>query len=215
VSELISIPSPGVPLYRGTPGNPLVILVHDWYGRLHDLEQFAESLAREGFWVAVPDLYNGVATLDADRAEELMNTLDVSLALAELDDIITDAHAQGSTRVGVVGFSLGGWLTLLHAQGGSADAVVAYYASLGPKDHGVIPAPVLLHYAETDEWGEGEEPGGFIDRLKEHGTPVTDHVYLGTVHTFANGDIGEKHDVRATELARARTEAFLATHLFD
>ncbi len=215
MSELISIPSPGIPLYRGTPGNPLVVLVHDWYGRLPALEQFAESLAREGFWVAVPDLYSGVATTDAADAEELMNSLDLGIALAELDDIITDARAQGSTRVGVVGFSLGGWLTLLHAQGGSADAVVAYYASLGPKDHGVIPSPVLLHYAEHDEWGDGEEPESFIDRLKEHGTPVTDHVYLGTVHSFANAAIDEKHNLRATELARARTEAFLASHLLD
>ena len=213
MSELISIPSPGIPVYRGEPGAPLVVLVHDWYGRLPALDQFADTLANAGFRVAIPDLYNGVATTDDDEAENLMAALDVGISLAELDDVIADARAQGSTRVGVVGFSLGGWLTLLHAQGGSADAVVAYYASLGPKDHGVIPAPVLLHYAETDEWGDGEDPESFIERLQEHGTPVTDHVYLGTVHSFANGSIAQKHDIRATELARARTEAFLAAHL--
>jgi carboxymethylenebutenolidase len=215
VSDLIPIPSPGVPLYRGTPGAPLVVLVHDWFGRLPSLEQVADSFAAEGFWVAVPDLYNGVATTDPTEAERLMNGLDVGIALAELDDIITDARAQGSMRVGVVGFSIGGWLTLLHAQGGSADAVVAYYASLAAKDHGVIPSPVLLHYAESDEWAEDEEPDSFIERLGEHGTPVTRHTYLGTEHSFANASIDELHDARATELARARTEAFLASHLFD
>jgi carboxymethylenebutenolidase len=215
VSELISIPSPGLPIYRGEPGAPLVLVVHDWYGRLPALEDFAESLAAEGFRVVVPDLYNGVATTDDTEAEKLMEALDVGIALAELDDVIAHARTQGSTKVGIVGFSLGGWLALLHAQGGSADAVVAYYASLGPKDHGVIPAPVQLHYAATDEWGESEQPEEFVDRLDEHGTPVSQHVYPGTVHSFANASIRGKHNARAAELARARTIQFLVGHLLD
>ncbi len=212
---LIPIDSPGVPLYRGTPGSPLVVLVHDYYGRLPALERFANSLASAGYFVAVPDLYNGVATTDQTEAEQLMEGLELGLALAELDDVIADARIQGSQRVGLVGFSLGGWLTLLHAQGGSVDAAVAYYASLGPKDHGVLPAPLLLHYAEFDEWGDGDDPPSFIDRLHEHGTPVTDHVYLGTEHSFANSDVHGTYNLRAAELAYARTERFLETHLTD
>jgi carboxymethylenebutenolidase len=215
MSELISIPSPGLPIYRGEPGAPLVVVVHDWYGRLPAIEKYAESLAAEGFWVAVPDLYNGVATTDASDAESLMNGLDLGIALAELDDVIANAHAQGSARIGVVGFSIGGWLALLHAQGGSADAVVAYYASLAPEDHGVIPAPVQLHYAEVDEWAEGGRPDEFIDRLGEHGTPVSEHTYLGTEHSFANANIPSRHHARAAELARARTAQFFGAHLQD
>jgi carboxymethylenebutenolidase len=215
VAELLPIPSPGVPLYWGIPGDPLVVVLHDWFGRLPALEAVGQSLAREGYRVAIPDLYNGVATTSDEDAQQLMNGLDVGIALAEIDDIIADARAQGSERVGVIGYSVGGWLALLHAQGGAADAVVAYYASLAPKDHGVIPSPIQLHYAEDDDWGEGEEPAAFIDRLKEHGTPVSDHVYLGTVHSFANASIEAKRNVRAAELARARTESFLASHLLD
>jgi carboxymethylenebutenolidase len=215
VPELIHISSPGAPIFFGEPGNPLVVIIHDWYGRLPALEAFAQSIASEGLRVAVPDLYNGVATMDADDAELLMAGLDVGISLAEIDDVIADARAQGSAKVGVVGFSIGGWLALLHAQGGSADAVVAYYASLGPNDHGVIPAPVLLHFAEVDEWGPGEEPDVFIERLKEHGTPVTEHTYLDTVHSFANGSVEDKSNRRAAELARARTQGFLTTHLLD
>jgi len=214
VSDLISIPSPGVPIYVGMQGGPLVVLVHDYYGRLPGLEAIAEQLAREGFYVAIPDLFNGVATHSADAAEKLMGDLDVGLALAEIDDVIDVARLQGDHKVGVVGFSMGGWLALLHAQGGAADAAVAYYASLGADDHGVIPAPVLLQYAETDSWEPGEDPISFIERLHEHGTPVTDHVYLGTEHSFANADIAASYNRRAAELANARTVQFLLGHLF-
>jgi carboxymethylenebutenolidase len=214
MSQLISIPSPGVPIYRGMPGDPLIVVIHDWFGRLPWLDRVADSLAAEGFWVAVPDLYNGVATIDDSDAAALMAGLDVGIALAELDDIVANARTLGSTRVGVVGFSLGGWLGLLHAQGGSVDAVVAYYASLGPEDHGVIPAPVQLHYAEDDDWGEDQDPEDFIERLGEHGTPVDRHTYLGTEHSFANASVIETHNARAAELARARTAKFLSGHLF-
>jgi carboxymethylenebutenolidase len=214
VGDLIPIPSPGVPVYVGMQGGPLVVLIHDYYGRLPGLLQIAELLAREGFFVAIPDLFNGVATRSADEAETLMNGLDVGIALAELDDIISDSRASGSGKIGVVGFSMGGWLALLHAQGGAADAVVSYYSSLGPSDHGVVPAPVLLHYAESDEWGEGEEPVNFIERLHEHGTPVTDHVYIGTNHSFANSEIESLFNQRAAELANQRTVRFLLSHLF-
>jgi carboxymethylenebutenolidase len=214
MSDLIPISSPGVPVYVGMQGGPLVVLVHDYFGRLPGLLDIAELLAREGFFVAVPDLFNGVATRSAVDAETLMNDLDVGIALAELDDIISDSRASGSQKIGVVGFSMGGWLSLLHAQGGGADAVVAYYSSLGPADHGVLPAPVLLHYAESDEWGEGEDPVSFIERLHEHGTPVTDHVYLGTQHSFANSEIDATYNPRAAELANQRTVRFLLTHLF-
>jgi carboxymethylenebutenolidase len=214
VSDLIPVPSPGVPVYVGMQGGPLVVLVHDYFGRLPGLLLIADQLAREGFFVAVPDLFNGVATRSPAAAEKLMNGLDVGIALAEIDDIVSDSQASGSQKVGVVGFSMGGWLALLHAQGGAADAVVAYYSSLGPSDHGVLPAPVLLHYAEADEWGEGEDPVSFIERLHEHGTPVTDHVYIGTQHSFANSEIEETFTARAAEQANARTVRFLLTHLF-
>ena len=214
MSDLIAIPSPGVPIYVGLEGGPLVVLVHDYYGRLPGLEVIADQLAREGFYVAIPDLFNGVATHSPDEAEKLMGGLDVGVALAEIDDVIDLARIQGDHRVGVVGFSMGGWLALLHAQGGAADVAVAYYASLGADDHGVIPAPVLLQYAENDSWEPGEDPISFIDRLHEHGTPVTDHVYLGTEHSFANADIPASYNRRAAELANARTVRFLLSHLF-
>jgi carboxymethylenebutenolidase len=208
MAELIPIPSPGVPFEYGEPGAPLVVLVHDWYGRLPWLERYAEALAHHGFRVVVPDLFGGLA-------EDLAAQLDVASALAELDDIVQTARGHGSPRIGIVGFSLGGWLALLHAQSGAADAVVAYYSTLGSTQHGIIPSPVLLHFAESDEWDEDQDPESFIGRLKDHGTPVTDFSYAGTVHSFANATIPERVDVPAAALAFVRTANFLEKHLLE
>jgi carboxymethylenebutenolidase len=144
-----------------------------------------------------------------------MNNLDIGTALAEIDDAMVEAQHTGTERVGLVGFSVGGWLALLHAQAGAADAVVAYYASLGARDHGVIPCPVLLHWAETDDWGDGEDPELFIARLKDHGTPVTQFGYLGTRHAFANASVPAHADLQAAALAFARTAVFLESNLID
>ena len=215
VPELIPIPSPGTPLWFGEPGAPLVVVVHDWYGRTPGLEPLATALAYRGFRVAVPDLFNGVCTIDAGDAELLMRALDLGDALAELDDVIAIARTEGSERVGILGFSMGGWLALLYAQGGEADAVVAYYASLAPEEHGIIPAPVLLHFAEVDEWREGSEPASFIARLKDHSTPVATHTYLATQHSFANSSIASRIDPNAAALAFARSVQFFSNHLVD
>jgi carboxymethylenebutenolidase len=213
--HLVPIPSPGVPLYYGEPGQPLVIVLHDWYGRLPWLDAIGRAIAHNGYRVAIPDLYDGVCTTDAATAETLMLKLDVGATLALIDDLITDARAEGSAKIATVGFSLGGWLALLHAQGGDVDAVATYYATLAESNHGVIPSPVLLHFAEIDTWEPGEEPESFIARLKDHGTPVSDHRYLGTVHSFANATMVELVDTRAAALAFARTVSFLSDHLGD
>ena len=215
MTELVPIPSPGVPVYYGERGNPVVIVLPDMYGRLPWLAPYSEALASRGFRVAVPDLYDGVCTVDSATAKQLMGALDIGTALALIDDAIVDAQETGVERVGLVGFSLGGWLALLHAQAGAADAVVAYYASLAAADHGVIPCPVLLQWAEVDEWDEGEDPESFVGRLKDHGTPVTEHRYLGTAHSFANATVPGKVDQQAAALAFARTVVFLQNNLVD
>lgn len=215
MAELVPIPSPGVPLFYGEPGDPVVVVLHDMYGRLPGVSSFATALASKGFRVAVPDLYEGFCSTDSETARSLMHKLDVGTALAEVDDAVVAAQETGIERVGLVGFSLGGWLALLHAQAGAVDAVATYYASLAVEDHGVIPCPVLLQWAEIDEWRPTEEPAAFVGRLKDHGTPVTEHSYIATRHSFANASLPDKVDAQAAALAFARTVVFLEEHLID
>ena len=215
MAELVPIPLPGVAAYYGAPGSPLVVMLHDWYGRLPWLEPYAAALASQGYRVVVPDFYEGFATVDPETAAGLRDRLDPARTLAMIDDLVAEAHLEGSTKVGLVGFSMGGWLALLHAQGGDADAVVAYYATLGSEEQGIIPCPVLLNLAEDDEFDPGAEPDSFVARLEDHGTPVTQFVYLGTGHSFANASIAATLDNRAAALAFARTASFFDKQLVD
>ncbi|HEY4224468.1 MAG TPA: dienelactone hydrolase family protein [Pseudolysinimonas sp.] len=214
MTELIPIPSPGVPLVYGEIGAPAVVVVHDDFGRLPWLQPFAESLAgRAGLRVIVPDLYDGVATHDPREADELV----VQLAAEPVRDAVIaelrSATESGSERVGIVGFSAGGTLALKIAQAGEVDAVVAYYATLTAAQQSIIPCPVLLQFAERDDWPETGSPEQFVGRLRENGTPVTQHGYAGTVRGFANASIPAVIDTRAAALAFARTTLFLETHV--
>lgn len=212
---LVSIRSPGIPLEFGERGDPLVILVHDWYGRLPGLEAYGMSLARQGFHVLVPDLYDGWAATDDLEAEELLRKLDLTASVNAIGTLARGGRAAGSSRVGLVGFSMGGWLTLIQAKAGSVDAVVVYYATLGEPEHTVVPCPVQVHFAEADEWEEGDDPDSFVERLTEDGTTVERFDYLGTVHSFANEGIPEKYDRNAAALAFARAATFLEKNLCD
>jgi carboxymethylenebutenolidase len=218
VAELVPIPSPGVPLTYGVVGAPIAVILHDMYGRLPWLAPYAEALAnRGGLRVIVPDFYDGVATTESEDGRALMT----ALTDAEASDILSVAidaergNGIDAQRVGLIGFSMGGGIALRAAQSGVADAVVAYYATLGPDEPGIVPCPVLLHFAEEDTWADGADPETFAGRLRDDGTPVTVHTYVGTVHSFANATLREKVDGRAAALAFARTTVFLESRLKD
>ena len=217
MAEFVDIPSPGWPLEFGEPGRPAIVLVHDSYGRLPYLEAYAKSLANQGFYVAVPDLFDGLATVQAEGAADLKARADDGFALATLDDAVALGRGHGAARVGLIGLGLGGRFALRLAQSGAADAVVAYYAVLGDDEAGVIPCPVLLHRPASGEWAqrEGADADAFVSRLKEHGTPVTQHTYAAAAEGFANATMLELLDKNAAALAFARSTYFLQAQLLD
>jgi len=215
VTELVDIPSPGWPLTFGTEGQPAVVLVHDDYGRLPYLEAYATALSKQGFFVVVPDLFNGVAAVDPDGVALLRSRLDEGFAIATLADAIAMGRSSGAARVGLIGMGVGGWLALRSAQEGAVDAVVAYYAGLAESEGGIVPCPVALHFSEYDDWGSGLTADLFVSRLKEVGTPVTRHNYIGTSTYFANATISAGLDKNAAALAFARSTYFMQGQLLD
>lgn len=204
--DLFPIPSPGVALEYGEVGAPLVVLLHDWYGRLPWLENYATAMARVGFRVVVPDLYKGWGTTSPTEAAKLSADRVDEESFAIVDAII---EHEPHDHVATVGWSMGGWVALAHAQSGAVDATVAYYPALRGELTGIIPAPVQLHFAETDDL----DPVPLVAGLTQSGTPVDERTYLGTVHGFANASTREQFVEREAALAFARTASFLEKHL--
>ncbi|PPF36757.1 dienelactone hydrolase [Rathayibacter sp. AY1C6] len=215
MTELVQIPSPGVALEYGHPGRPVVVVLHDVFGRLPWLEPFAEAVAKHGYHVLVPDLYDGWATLAPEDARDLAAMAAQDRTLAAVAEAVGTGVAAGAPRSAVIGFGFGGRLGLLAAGTGLVDAVVAYYATLGAEEHVLLPCPTLLHYAQSDEWPAGDDPESFVGRLKESGTPVTAHTYPDTQRHFANGNLRDAVSPASAALAYARTLSFLNPQLID
>jgi len=210
MSERIRIESPGETLEFGDVGRPTVIISHDWLGRLPWLTNFADALVLEGFRVLLPDHYDGWATTDPGEAGAMMAALDTDEALDRLDALIASA---APARVALIGFSLGGRLSIMSASRGGADALVVYYGSAAASEHGIIPCPVLMQLAAIDDWAPGRDPQNLMSRLRDHGTSVTEFTYSGAHHGFANQQNTAAYDRNTAALSFARTVAFLNLHL--
>ncbi|QTE28717.1 dienelactone hydrolase family protein [Pengzhenrongella sicca] len=196
----------------GAGGGPGVVVVHDWYGPLPHVADFADELTMAGFDVELVDMYDGVTTRDPGRAEALADDLDDDAARRLIAAAGKRLRAAGSAHVGVVGFSLGGWLALRTAGNGRFDAVVAYYATADLEVAAEIGCPVQLHLAADDEFESADDVESFVRALRAASTPVDTFTYRGTEHSFANADV-ELSDPGAAEVALARTIGFLHARL--
>jgi len=191
---------------------PGVVVVHDWYGPLPHVADFADELTMAGFDVALVDVYDGMTTHDPGRAEELAEALDGAVAREEITAAAERLRAAGALHVGAVGFSLGGSLVLRVAQEGGLDAVVVYYATRDPEEAADIACPVQLHLAAIDEFESADDVDAFVAALRAAGTPVDTFTYPGTEHSFANVDV-DLADPGAAEVALDRTIGFLHARL--
>lgn len=87
----------------------------------------AERIAAGGYRCLVPDLYKGELAESAEEASHLMGSLDMKLAVGELSEAAQFLRAEGSPRVGVVGFCMGGALSLAAAQHAAVNCAAPFY----------------------------------------------------------------------------------------
>jgi carboxymethylenebutenolidase len=169
----------------------------------------------------VPDLYRGQIGLDAKEAEHLMGTLNFGDAAGQdVRGAVQHLKSTGSGKVGVVGYCMGGALTLLSAVFvPEADAAVAWYGfpPLEYIDASKIKAPLMGHFAIHDAFFAIQQVDALEQKLKDAGVAYTFHRYeaqhaFGN-ETMTNPPIPVKYDPAAAETAWKRTVAFLDQHL--
>jgi carboxymethylenebutenolidase len=200
---------------------PGVLVLQEWWGLAPQLKRVCDRLAAEGFVALAPDLYHGELAQhdEMDKAAHLMNTMPMDRVARDMGAAVDYLRDKTGGKVGVIGFCMGGMLTLVVAaqEGDKIGAAVPFYGAPlgeGAPDLSGITAPVQGHFAENDDFFPPEAVAELCGRLQAQGKDCNFEVHPGTGHAFANEDdpLGT-HDEAVAKKTWASSVQFLHKHL--
>jgi carboxymethylenebutenolidase len=226
-AQYLSYPSPGGNsgtmrgyLVRPTGQGPFpaVLVIHENRGLNPYIEDVARRAATEGFLTLAPDGLSpaGGYPGNDDDGRALQASLDQRKLRTDMVNSarFLKAHGLSSGKLGVTGFCWGGSTTnfLAITLGADLQAGVPFYGAAA-ETAGVpkIKAPLLIHYAESDERINALWPA-FETALKSSNVSYQMHMYPGTQHGFHNNST-PRYNEAAAKLAWERTVTFFKTNL--
>jgi dienelactone hydrolase len=205
----------------GTSPRGLVLIAYGSDGLTNNLSgpwatmirDYAASLARAGFVALIPDYLGATKTQPGPTVFALIMEHRDHWQEA-ISDAITHAKSLpgvGETRVGLLGFSLGGHLCLrLRAK---AKVLVEFF---GPVLDGIGPPGTLTH-AQIHHGKADQLPGTdfsnaetILNILKSEGTSTELFPYPGAGHGFIGNDPA---NMNARAQSKERTMSFFGAHL--
>jgi carboxymethylenebutenolidase len=222
--QMIKFPSNGGTTggYLATPKKgtgPGVIVIQEWWGLVDHIRDVCDRFANEGYVALAPDLYHGESAKSPDEAGKLMMALRIDEAEKDLRGAIqylVNHEATTGTRVGVIGFCMGGALSLYAASKNSQVGACVVFYGIHPNvkpDLANLKAPVLGIYAERDQSVPLKAVRELERQLKELGKSVEIHIYPDTDHAFFNDQRPDVYNPKAAEDAWRRVIQFFAKHL--
>ncbi len=224
MGEMVQFPFDGGDThgYLATPkqgSGPGVIVIQEWWGLVDHIKEVCDRFANEGFVALAPDLYHGKSTKSPDEAGKLMMALNIDQAEKDLGaavQYLLTLDSVTSKKIGVVGFCMGGALSLYTAtKNQNIGACVVFYGG-HPKVKPDLPnlhAPVLGLYAEKDGFVTPAIANELERQVKDLGKQIEVKVYKDADHAFFNDTRPEVYDAEASADAWSRTIAFLRQFL--
>lgn len=204
-------------LAKSQDTGPAIVVIQEWWGLVDHIKDVSERFAGEGFIALAPDLYHGQTAKEPDQAGKLLMALNTDRAITDMSGAIAYLRGNGASKVGCVGFCMGGALSIVLATRAPVDAAVAYYGlpsqSMGDVDYSKLQGPVLGHFAEHDDWASPVTPGEVIGQIQAVGKSAEMHVYEGTHHAFFNDSRPEVYDADAAGKSWERTIDFFRANL--
>lgn len=205
-------------------GRAAIIVIPEIFGVNPGIRAKCDAWAKEGYLAAAPDIFWRFAAgeeLDPDVPEQLQKAFD-NMGKFDPDACVRDIEAlihwlkreRGCTKVGLVGFCLGGRMAYMAATRTDIDASVGYYGVMIDQMLGeahAIANPLMLHIPQADHLVSPEAQAKIHAELDPH-PKVTLHDYPGLDHGFA-AEMGNRRDEDGAQLADARTKAFFAENL--
>lgn len=214
--------------YVATPDSApkaAIIVIQEIFGVNEGIRRKCDSWARAGYLAIAPDLFWRIdphIELDADIPEQMQQALayiprfNQDQGVRDIEATIRAARAmlEGSAKVGVVGYCLGGRVAFMTACRTDGDAFVGYYGvgidGLLGEQH-AIGKPTMLHIPTNDGFVPADVQAKMHDGLKDN-RHVTLHDYEGLDHGFA-AEMGDRRVEEAAQLADRRTADFFAQAL--
>ena len=196
---------------------PAIVVIQEIFGVNAVMRAIADKFAAAGFIAICPDLFwriePGIDITDGSEAEwkrafELYNAFDVDSGVRDLAATISAArsHPACSSKVGSVGFCLGGLLAYLTATRTDVDAAVGYYGvgiERFTAEADSLTTPLVLHIAEEDQFVPKEAQTAIVAKLGSR-PGVELYKYPGQDHAFARMG-GEHYNAESADLAWTRT----------
>jgi carboxymethylenebutenolidase len=187
-----------------------VLLLHAWWGLNQPIRELADRLARDGFTVLAPDLFNGTVLTTIEEAEAHGQQMDaeyeriLGLVRGGLDELMAHPRAYGE-RAAIIALSFGAWYArqVAEARPEAIAALVNIYGDVFDAPAGVA---YQGHFAENDQFVEA---GPELEAATERGDA---YVYAATGHWFMENDRPE-YDAEAADRAYSRMVDFLRRHL--
>src|SRR5271166_6409168 len=177
-------------------GRPGIIVIQEWWGLNDQICGVADRCARAGYNALAPDLYKGRVTTAPDEANHLMTGLDFPGATHQDLRGAALQLQKHSDKVAVMGFCMGGALTIataVHIH--EVDAAICFYG-IPPKD-----------FADQDDWCTPAAVNDLENTLKA--ADVKHEIYrYDAAHAFAN-ERSAAYDVACANQAWDRRAAFL------
>lgn len=196
---------------------PGVIVIHEIVGLNENIRDVCRRFAAEGYAALAVDLFAGRnravcmfrlmsgsrgGKLDRYGMDELRAALDHLASMPLVD----------ASRLGAIGFCMGGGYAIAWAITDDRLKVIAPFYGLNPKPLEAVArcCPVVGSYPARDFTAPGAR--ALDEELDRHGIRHDIKVYPGALHSFFN-DRGRTHDPAASADAWERVKTFFAAEL--
>ncbi len=200
----------------GVDHAPGVLVIQEWWGLQGQIKGVCDRLALAGYDALAPDLYEGTVVPYHDHAAANleMSSLDFQDAVSQNVGGAAEYLSKSSSKVGIVGFCMGGAISLLAAaQVAKISAAVSFYGMppAGALDVTKLNVPFEGHYSNSDDYITPTMVDDFESELKRAKKSAAFFRYDAD-HAFMN-EQRDVHDRAAAELGWQRMLGFWKAHL--
>ena len=172
-----------------------ILVIQEWWGLNAQIKGVTDFLATQGFVALAPDLYRGelAGHDEMDKATKLMTELPPEQAAKDMSaavDYLLELDATTSDGIGVIGFCMGGMLSLMLAanRGDAIKAAVPFYGfpqGDGEPNWENLTAVVRGHFANPDDFFKPAVARELESRLRKMDKDVAFTVH-DAKHAFMN-----------------------------